>query len=299
MDDLNDLALFLQVVDAGGFSAAERETGIAKSRLSRRVAALEAQLGVRLVQRSTHHVHVTEIGARVARHARTIVDEAEAIRAIVADAQAEPTGLVRVSASPLSGELHLSAWLADFMRLYPKVRVSLDLTNRYVDLLAERVDLALRFSGTPLQAAELVARPIGAGRMILVASPDCLERHGEPAGLDALHRFPALGQGTLESIRPWIFRAGDGGSFTHPPQPCFVSGSLLALRAAALRGAGLAYLPAEACEEALRAGELRELLPAHAPPGSTLYAVYPARRGLTTAVRSLIGFLEERYRSLS
>jgi DNA-binding transcriptional LysR family regulator len=299
MQDLNDITLFLQVVDAGGFSAAERATGIAKSRLSRRVAALEAQLGVRLVQRSTHHVQVTEIGERVARHARVIMDEAEAIRATVAEVQTEPTGLVRVSASPLVGEQYLSAWLADFMHLYPKVRVSLDLSNRYVDLLAERIDLALRFSSTPLRAAEIVARPIGEGRMMLVASPSCLAQHGEPAELEDLHRFPSLGQGTLEAVRPWIFRSTDGGTFIHHPQPCFVSDSILALREATLKGAGVAYLPAEACGEGLRHGHLRELLPMHAPSSSTLYAVYPSRRGLTTAVRRLITFLEDRYRTLA
>lgn len=297
MQDLNDLTLFLQVVDAGGFSAAERVTGIAKSRLSRRIAALEAQLGVRLIQRSTHHVRVTEIGERVARHVRVIMDEADAIRATVAETQAEPAGLIRVSASPLIGELYLSAWLADYMQHHPKVRVSPDLSNRYVDLLAERIDLALRFSSTPLRAAEIVARPIGEGRMVLVASPSYLAQHGEPKELEDLDRFPSIGQGTLEAVRPWIFRAADGATFIHHPQPCFVSDSILALREATLKGAGVAYLPAEACSEGLRLGHLRELLPMHAPSSSTLYAVYPSRRGLTTAVRRLITFLEERHRT--
>lgn len=297
MEDLNDLMLFLQVADAGGFSAAERSTGIPKSRLSRRVAALEANLGVRLVQRSSHHFHLTDIGEQVCRHARTIADEAETVRATVSETLAEPSGLIRVSSSLLTGELHLAGWLADFMGMHPKVRISLDLSNRYVDLLAERFDLAIRFSGAPLDAAEVVARPIGRGRMVLVASPTLIDAHGEPASPSDLHRFPALAQGSVDNVRSWIF-SSEGRTLVHEPQPRFVTDNLLALRQAALRGAGIVQMPLEACSDALRAGSLRELLPNFAPQGSTLYAVYPSRRGITSAVRMLIAYLEERYRAI-
>jgi DNA-binding transcriptional LysR family regulator len=297
MEDLSDLALFLHVVDAGGFSAAERSTGIPKSRLSRRIAILENRLGVRLVQRSSHSFHVTDVGEQVYRHARVIEDEVKAVHATVSETLAEPSGLVRVSSSLLTGELQLAGWLADFMLLYPKVKISLDLTNRYVDLLTERIDLAIRFSSTPLDAADIVARPIGTGSMVLVASPSFIAAHGEPTSPSDLHRFPALAQGSLETVRPWIFRGLDGESVVHDPQPRFVSGNFLALRDAVLRGAGIGQLPLEACKDALDAGTMRELLPNFAPPGSTLYVVYPSRRGMTSAVRTLIAYLEEKYRS--
>lgn len=297
MKDLNDLALYLQVVEAGGFSAAERNTGIPKSRLSRRIAALETQLGVRLVQRSSHSFHVTDIGERVYRHARAIAEEVDAVRATVSETLAEPSGHIRISSSVLTGELQLAGWLADFMNLYPKVKISLDLSNRYVDLLAERFDLALRYSSTPLAAADVVARPIGEAGMVLVAAPVLIAVHGEPASPADLHRYPSLAQGSIDTVRPWIFRDGDGGSIVHEPQPRFVTDNLLALQQAVLRGTGITQLPFAACKEALHAGALRELLPHFAPPRSTLYALYPTRRGTTSALRTLIPYLEERYRS--
>lgn len=297
MEDLDDLYLFMRVIDAGGFSAAERSTGIPKSRLSRRIAALETRLGVRLIQRSAHSFHATAIGESVYRHARAIADEAEAVRATVSQTLAEPSGLIRVSSSLLTGELLLSGWLADFMNLYPKVRISLDLSNRYVDLLEERIDLAIRFSSMPLDSADIVARPIGQAGMVLVASPSFLAAHGEPDALEDLGRFPALAQGSLEAIRPWVFKDASGARLMHQPQARFITDNILALREAALRGAGLVQLPTDACKDALRDGSLRILLPQLESVGATVYAIYPSRRGMTSAVRTLISYLEERFQS--
>jgi DNA-binding transcriptional LysR family regulator len=297
MDKLDDLITFLRVADAGGFSAAERSTGVPKSSLSRRIAALERQLGVRLVQRSSHAFHLTDVGERVYRHARAMADEADAVQATVSESLAEPSGLIRVSSSLLQGELFLARWLGEFMELHPKVRVSLDLSNHYVDMLAERIDLAIRVSGAPLVAADVVARPIGTGTMVLVGSPALVAHHGAPRTLADLDRFPLVAQGQAETIRPWVFRGPDGRETTHLPQPRFTSNNLLALREAVLAGAGLAQIPLEACRDALREGALVELLPELAPPVSTVYAVYPSRRGLAFAVRTLIDFLEERFQT--
>ncbi len=297
MDKLDDLITFLRVADAGGFSAAERSTGVPKSSLSRRIAALERQLGVRLVQRSSHAFHLTDVGERVYRHARAMADEADAVQATVSESLAEPSGLIRVSSSLLQGELFLARWLGEFMELHPKVRVSLDLSNHYVDMLAERIDLAIRVSGAPLVAADVVARPIGTGTMVLVGRPALVAHHGAPRTLADLDRFPLVAQGQAETIRPWVFRGPDGSETTHLPQPRFVSNNLLALREAVLAGAGLAQIPQEACRDALREGALVELLPELAPPVSTVYAIYPSRRGLAFAVRTLIDFLEERFQT--
>lgn len=297
MDKLDDLITFLRVADAGGFSAAERSTGVPKSSLSRRIAALERQLGVRLVQRSSHAFHLTDVGERVYRHARAMADEADAVQATVSESLAEPSGLIRVSSSLLQGELFLARWLGEFMELHPKVRVSLDLSNHYVDMLAERIDLAIRVSGAPLVAADVVARPIGTGTMVLVGSPALVAHHGAPRTLADLDRFPLVAQGQAETIRPWVFRLPDGRETMHLPQPRFTSNNLLAMREAVLAGAGLAQIPQEACRDALREGALVELLPELAPPVSTVYAVYPSRRGLAFAVRTLIDFLEERFQT--
>jgi DNA-binding transcriptional LysR family regulator len=291
IDDLNDLHLFARVVEAGGFAAAERRTGIPKSRLSRRVAALEKDLNVRLIQRTAHRFEVTEVGQSVYRHARSIAEEAAAAVAAAGEALSEPSGLVRLSSSVLAGELMLAGWIADFMARHPKVRVSLDLSNRFVDLVAERFDLAIRYATMPLPSADAVARLLGNSRMVLVGSPGLIAAYGAPAEVADLDRFPALAQGTPGAIRPWTFRDA-----VHRPQPRLLSDNLMALREAALRGIGLAQLPLEICLEPLRSGALRLVLEKSESIGTPVYAMYPSRQGMPSAVRALLTFLEERFR---
>jgi DNA-binding transcriptional LysR family regulator len=298
IDDLNDLYLYGRVVEAGGFAAAERQTGIPKSRLSRRIAALEKELNVRLIQRTAHQFQVTEIGQSVYQHARSIADEVEAVVATVGATMSEPGGLIRVSSSVLIGELMLAGWIADFMALHPKVRVSLDLSNRFVDLLGERIDLAIRFASKPLPSADVVARLLGISRMVLVGSPALLAAHGEPKDIDDLQRFPALGQGALEAPRPWAFKGADGATVLYQPQPRFSSGNMMALREAAVRGIGIGQLPFDACREALQDGRLELLLEHRESIGTPVYAMYPSRHGVPSGVRALLAFLEERFRSI-
>jgi DNA-binding transcriptional LysR family regulator len=297
IEDLNDLYLFAKVVEAGGFAAAERDTGIPKSRLSRRIAALEKQLGVRLIHRSAHAFSVTDVGQGVYRHARAIADEAQAATATVAETLNEPSGLIRISTSTLTAELHLAGWLGEFICRYPKVRVALELSNRFVDLPAEGVDLAIRFSTAPLVSADIVARPLGVSRMALVASPALLAKHGAPAELADLPKLPALGQGTLESIRPWSFKAPDGSVITHHPEPRFVVDNIIALRVAAIQGDGVVQLPWDACRAAVERGELQVLLEQYPSLGTGIFCIYPSRVGMPAAVRVLVNFLEERFRT--
>jgi DNA-binding transcriptional LysR family regulator len=298
IDDLNDLYLFARVVEAGGFAAAERSTGIPKSRLSRRIAALEKQLGVRLIQRSAHAFSVTDVGQSVYKHARVMADEAQSAVATVAETLSEPSGLVRMSSSTLTAELYLAGWLGEFISRYPKVRVSLELSNRFVDLLAERIDLAIRFSTAPLVSADIVARPLGLSRMVLVASPALLEEHGTPAEIADLSKLPAIGQGTLESVRPWSFSGPHGSVVLHRPDPRLVIENIVALREAAIRGAGAIQLPWDVCRAAVERGDLRLLLEQHPSIGTGVYGLYPTRRGMPSAVRALLTFLEERFRTI-
>jgi DNA-binding transcriptional LysR family regulator len=297
IEDINDLYLFARVVESGGFAAAERDTGIPKSRLSRRIAALEKQLGVRLIHRSAHAFSVTDVGQSVYRHARAVADEAQAAVATVAETLSEPSGLVRISTSTLTAELHLAGWLGEFTSRHPKVRIALELSNRFVDLLAEGVDLSIRFSTAPLVSADIVARPLGVSRMVLVASPALLAKHGTPEEVADLTKLPALGQGTLESIRPWSFKAPDGSVITHRPEPRLVIDNIIALREAAVQGAGIIQLPWDACRAAVERGELQALLEKYPSVGTGIYCIYPSRVGMPAAVRALVNFLEERFRT--
>lgn len=298
MDDLNDLFLYARVVEAGGFSAGERETGVPKSTLSRRVQALEERLGVRLIQRTPHRFQVTEVGEEVYRHARRMAEEAQAVWAAVGATLAEPSGQLRISASPLAGEVLLAGWLAEFVQRHPKLRISLEHDNRYVDLLGERYDLAIRYASQPLISADVVAKPIGRGRMALVASPDLLAGREGPAVIEDLHDLPALGQCQGDGIRPWVFVGPGGVPLQHHPRPRFVSDNLLVLREAALRGAGAIQLPLEACHDALADRRLVRLLPQVESTPTTAYAIYPSRMGRTAALKAVLAFLEDKFREL-
>lgn len=180
MKRFDDLYLFTRVVEAGGFSAAERATGIPKSRLSRRIAELETQLGTRLLQRSSHRVSVTPVGEAVYRHARDMADASAAIEALAGAARSEPAGVLRVGTSPLLAETLIAGWLAEFADAHPKLRIELDLSNNYVDLIEQRIDVAIRAATGPLPSRDVVARPLAVSPRVLVGSPTLIARVGGP-----------------------------------------------------------------------------------------------------------------------
>jgi DNA-binding transcriptional LysR family regulator len=294
MDNLNDLYLLVRVVEARGFSAAERATGIARSRLSRRIAALEARLGARLVHRDTHSFDLTPLGETVYRHARNMVAEAENVRLAVDDAQAEPSGVLRVNASLLMGETILGGLLAGFSRQYPKVRIHLTLSNRYVDLIAERIDLAFRAASTPLESEDVVAREIGLAPNVQVASPELIARFGDPADPTALAALPCLAYGTPQAPRDWRFVSPGGDPVERGVEPVFIAENFVALREAALAGLGFAQLPLNICAASIEQGRLVEAMRAWPSQPAKYYAIYPSRRGAAPAIRLLIEFVKER-----
>lgn len=299
MLDFDDLALYARVVEAGGFTAASRVSGIPKSRLSRRIAALEDRLGIRLIQRSARSFAVTAVGEIVYGHAQKMVSEALAAEAAANEALTEPSGLIRISASVMMGELVLAELLAEFAQRYPKVKISLSLSDRFVDLAAERFDLAIRASSGPLTNSELVARLIWQTQFIVVASPTFLEKNGVPKSPDELTNAPCVGLGTGDMERKWPFRRpSTGASFELQVESRLTVDNLIACVQAAVHGLGFAYVPDYTCHRELVAGTLRAVLTDWAPAPGPVHAVYPSRRGVTSAVRHLIDFLAERMSKL-
>lgn len=299
MLDLDDLALYARVVEAGGFTAAGRASGIPKSRLSRRIAALEDRLGVRLIQRSARSFAVTQVGEVVYGHAQKMVSEAEAAEAAANEVLSEPSGTIRISASVMMGELILAQLLAEFAQTYPKVKISLSLTDRFVDVAAERYDLAIRASSGPLTNSELVARLIWQTQFIVVASPKFLAAHGTPKKPDDLLNAPCVGLGSGDMERKWPFRhPSTGVSSELAVDSRLTVDNLIACVQAAVHGLGFAYVPDYTCHRELIAGSLRPVLTEWAPAPGPVHAVYPSRRGVTSAVRHLIDFLAERMSKL-
>lgn len=295
--DLNDLAYFAWVVDAGGFAAAGRAHGVSKSRLSRRVKALEEHLGVRLLQRSTRRFSVTSVGQTFHQHCKAVLLEAESAREAVDLRQGEPCGRVRLSC-PLTLLHHaVGGLLNEFLRLHPRVSLEIEADNRRFDVIGEGIDVALRVRFPPLEDSELVMKKLGESRQCLVAAPGLLDATSRPESPDDLAGMPSLDLKTVYPYHQWQLRHTDGRELAVRHTPRLVTDDMWALHQAALAGLGIVQLPLLAVHEALAAGTLERVLPAWAPPTGVVHAVFASRRGMLPAVRQLVDFLARGYRA--
>ena len=289
MRDLNDLQAFVAVVANGGFSAAARATGGPKSRLSRRVAGLEAELGVRLVERSSRRFKVTEVGQDVYRHARAALSEAEAIDEVVTRLKAEPQGLVRMSC-PQGMDRLLANALPAFLTQHPRLRVQVIVSNRRVDLIEEGVDVAIRVRSRLDTDADLQVRILGRPAIMLVASPAFIREHGEPATPEDVVRFPTISLTDQPGLDRWTLLNDAGEETVIVHEPRLSASTFPILRQAAVDGLGLALIPEYGCRELLTSGRLVRVLPDWNWPGGILHMVFTSRRGLLPSVRAVLDF---------
>ncbi|KFN45311.1 LysR family transcriptional regulator [Arenimonas composti] len=292
--DLNDLQFYAMVVEHGGFAAAERALGVPKSRLSRRIAQLETDLGVRLLQRSTRKFAVTDVGQSVYRHAQTMLAEAQAAREAVDRVSASPRGTIKVSCPVAIAQEMLGPILPDFMKKHGQVRVQLHVSNRRVDVIQEGFDIAIRVRSQLVDDGEMVARSFGQLRELLVASPKYLDRTGRPQSPADLAPHTTLSMAEDEHRQRWTLHGPDGQVQKVELQPKLMAHDFPLLMAAAREGMGIVLLPELTCAEAIRRGELEVVLPQWNLPQGICHAIYPSRRGLLPAVRAFIDFLAER-----
>jgi DNA-binding transcriptional LysR family regulator len=293
--DLNALHLFAQVVEHGGFAAAGRATGVPKSRLSRKVAELEARLGVTLIHRSTRSFAVTEAGRVFHRHCMAMLAEAQAAEDAIAMTRAEPQGTVRVSCPVLISERVLAPMLASFMTEHPKVRVRVEATGRRVDVIEEGFDLAIRVRQPPLEDTGLTLKRLGLHRSAIVASPALAERLGRPETPGDLARFPTLDMDRRAGGHVFLLTAPDGVVSQARHEPRLITDDMETLRQAAVAGAGIAELPMMVVRDDIEAGRLETLLPRHELPCGLAHAVFPSRRGLIPAVRLFLDALPDAF----
>jgi len=291
VNDLNDLYYFAQVVGAGSYTSAAKSLGLQTSKLSRRVARLEEELGVRLINRTTRHLSLTEAGQTFYRHCVALIEEAQAARDAVDQILSRPQGLVRMSC-PV-GLLHggLGALLGRFLRDYPDVRIALDATNRRVDVIEEGIDLAIRVRLPPIEDTELAMRQFGISEMILVATPDLIRAYGEPATIENLAEMPLLSMAAPDGRKIWRLNSLSGQEAEAVITPRFATDDLLTLKGAALDGLGVALIPAHLVTAEVEAGLLTRVLPEWQTLGGRVHAVFPSRRGMVPAVRVLLDFL--------
>lgn len=299
MPDLNDFKLFVDVVEQKGFSAAARKLGMPRSRLSRRIAVLEDELGVRLIQRSTRQFAVTDTGREFYRHCVAMVVEAEAATEAVQRMRGEPHGLVRVSCPSSVIYFQVGAMIARFMAACPKVDVMLESTNRKVDVIQEGFDLAIRVRFPPLDDSDLVIRKFADSTQRLVASPVLVKSLAPQLVPADLTTLPSLAWGPADSSHEWCLDGPEGATAKIPHRPRLLTEDMVALREAALHGIGVCQFPTMVVHEDIRAGRLVNILPGWAPRAGIIHAAFPSRRGLLPSVRALMDFLAAEYAELS
>lgn len=277
---------FVAVYESGGFSAAAKATRQSKAAVSKHVSELEDYLGCRLLHRTTRRHHLTEDGQQYLEHCRTILDDMAFMEADLADRAAVPKGRLRVNAPLSYGERYLAPMAAQFLAEHPEITLELSLTDRFVDLIEEGYDLAVRIGGE--LASTLIARQLHSIGHVICASPEYLNQRGRPKDGDALKAHNCLVYGQTGWTRPWWFA---GRRLV--PEPYLFANNGDVLRRAAIDGAGIAAVP-----EFFVTGDLAEgrLICLEAEPEHLhmpVMAVYPERRHLPLKVRAFIDFLAE------
>lgn len=286
--DFNDYYWFSQVVAHKGFAAASRALGLPKSRLSRRIAALEERLGVRLIERSSRRFQVTEVGSAFYERCRTLLLDAEQAEAVVAEAKAEPHGRVRFSCPTGLIEI-IQANVPLFLNRYPRVKLQIIAVDRPVDLISERIDIALRVRTELTSDADLILRTLGPSPRILVASPQLASRIG--SDIHQLFQWPTLGTQDEPGEISWPLVHQNGQQCTLTHEPRFSCSDFSAVRAAAMASLGVALLPDHSCSAQLQCGELVRLFPEWSGKMGIVHLVFTTRRGLPPAVRAFIDHL--------
>lgn len=290
MLDLNDVAMFVQVVRCGSFAEASRRMGVPPNTLSRRVQQLEAQLGARLMQRSTRKLALTSAGQAFHDRCATAVDGlVDAGQELMSGGQ-EPSGLVRVAAPADIFDFFQMEWLAEFLEAHPQVRVEFVLSDTRADLIADRIDVAVR--GGPLEDSGLFARRLlDAGNDVLVASPSYIAAHGAPGTLHELQHHDCLIFGHPSGRATWRLTGPDGAKAEVQVAGRFSANTAQALRKATLAGLGIAQLPSTMTRRELRSGLLVPVLPQYHREGHGVSLVYTSRRHLPLAVSRFIDLM--------
>lgn len=295
MLDLNDLYYFAQVVEHGGYAAAGRAIGMPRSRLSRRIIDLENRLGVRLLQRSTRKLTVTDIGQEYYHHCVAMLVEASAAQEVIERSWSSPQGVVRLSAPPALVCFEIGPMIARFMTANPRVTVELESTSRRVDVIGEGIDVALRVRFPPLEQSDLVMRILGESPQRMVASPRLIEGMTLPLVPVDLGSLPSLDFGPPLPKHVWELHNADGASVHVTHAPRLITDDMSQLLHAAMAGVGVVKLPSMVADEHIASGRLVSLVPKWTPSSGIVHAVFPTRRGLLPSVRALIDFLAAEY----
>ncbi len=294
MDRLAEMEAFTTVVDQGAFTDAAKRLGLSKSAVSKHVYSLEARLGARLLNRTTRRVSPTEIGLAYYDRARRILNDAGEADSMVTATQSAPSGLLRVSVATDFGVKHLSPILGEFLQAYQDITVNVVLNNRYVELVSEGYDMAIRIG--ELEDSSLRARKLAESNKRIVGSPRYFQTHGRPTKIDDLNEHKLLHYSTQSNTSVWKLTAPTGEKRQVRTAGWLTVNDGQSMLHAAISGLGLAYLPSYLCADALASGLVEEAMPDLPPETQVIYAVYPPGRFTQPKVRAFIDFLVKAFK---
>jgi DNA-binding transcriptional LysR family regulator len=291
--DLNDFFIFVNVVDRGGFTAAGNSTGMPKSTLSHRMQQLEAELGVRLLNRTSRRFGMTEAGEEFYQHAVATLRQAELAEMSVRQRLSEPVGTIRCTAGVATMHFAMAGMIADFLCLHPKVNVVAHAADRTVDIVGENYDVAIRAHGGPLPDSDLVQRTLVDAPWFLFAGSSYMAEHGAPATPAELSRHSSIFFAQANAPLHWRLRHATLliDEVAVPITPRLQSEDMLSLQQAAVSGLGIVSLPSYIARAAVERGELHRVLPEWIAGDAKITALVPSRKGMLPSVRVFLDHL--------
>ena len=292
MDRLNSMSLFVAVVNSGSFSAAADKLDLSRAQVSKAVAQLEAHLGSRLLNRTTRRISLTDIGRIYYERCTGILQEINELEDMAGDQAGRLRGRLHLSAPTSFGIAHLNPLITEFVQRHPEVQISLSLTDRLVNVVEEGFDLVIRIA--ELEDSSLIARKIAPCKRVFCASPEYLQQHGTPKVPQDLAIHPCLMYSNELKPDTWILQGPGGTESVRVNGPvCADNGDIL--KSAAVASLGVTLLPTFIVGDALKAGQLRQVLADYCPPEIAIYAVFPSRRYLSAKVRAFVDFLAQAF----
>lgn len=290
---LEGLAAFVQVVDSGGFSAAAREMGLSTSFISKQITRLENRLGSRLLNRTTRKISLTDVGRIYFERSKQIILDAEDAERSIHSLSGTPRGHLKISAAVSFGHAYLTSVLPSFMSNFPDIQLEIELSDRFVDVVAEGFDVVIRVGD--LADSSLISRRITQTKGTIVASPGYLKKQGYPKHPSELTEHDCISYSYAKSPNYWEFSESDSKVFGVKISPRLSCNSAEMEMALVLAGSGITRLPLYICEKQIAKGELIEILSGYEKTSMGIYAIYPHRLHLSAKVRAFIDFLAEQF----
>jgi DNA-binding transcriptional LysR family regulator len=293
MDKLTSMLVFSKVAKAGSFASAAKELGLSRAMATKHVMQLENSLGIRLLNRTTRNLSLTEVGVVYLERCLQILDEMEEMEIAVTRLQTEPRGTLKVNATPFFGAYHLAPAIAAYTETYPDVNVELVLQAGYVDLIEEGFDLAIHLD--ELRDSSLIARKLGSSQRVVCGAPQYFAKRGFPKTPEDLRKHNCLVNSSLPPRDQWQFSVPGGETTLIKVTGSMQANVADALRMAALNGLGLVLLPTYMVGQDIRKNRLQAVLTDYVPAALEVHAVYPHRKHLSAKVRTFVDFLHERF----